>query len=89
MARFAHVPPVPCKPLTPQQDAVARLVARGKTYQQIAAIMGWQRCTAEAYVTAIAQLLPVTADDVDMKPYVRVAVWAYWVYRANPEAGAA
>lgn len=67
---------VPVRELTAKQAQVARLVARGLSYKQIAAALNVAPRTARAHVQAIAILLPETNWPV----YTRVRLWAQVAY---------
>lgn len=65
----------PFKPLTPAQERVANLIARGWGYKQVAQRLRTSPRTVEHHVEAIAGLLP----DDDLSPRERVRIWALCV----------
>lgn len=65
----------PFRPLTPQQERVADLVARGWGAKAIAARLRISPRTVEHYIEEIAALLP----DDDLSPQDRVQLWALCV----------
>ena len=55
-------PPVPARPLSPRQLAVARLCGQGRTYAEIAAALGIKRHTVRHHVKTLGVLLSGTAE---------------------------
>lgn len=72
-------PAQPHRPLTERQEAVAKLLAYGKSYDEIAVELYMARATVQYHVSAIALLLP--SDELEARD--RVLVWAYWTYRKS------
>lgn len=62
----------PFRPLTPAQERVADLLARGWSYKHIAQRLNAQTRTIEHHVENIADLLP----DDGLPPRERVQIWA-------------
>ena len=65
----------PSRPLTPAQERVARLVAEGLTYGEIAAELGCAARTVPAHVEAIALRIPGDAPQ-------RYRIRQWWPRRA-------
>jgi DNA-binding NarL/FixJ family response regulator len=69
LARSLRRPAQPVVTLTPREREVVRLVAEGRTNQQIAAALGGSERTARAYVSNILTKLGLTSR-------TQAAVWA-------------
>jgi FixJ family two-component response regulator len=68
------------RPLTPAQERVARQVATGRSYREIAKRLNLSARTVETYVHRIDDL--IERDDEDSTPYRRVFLWAQAEYRS-------
>ena len=73
----------PTKPPTYRQAQVAKLVAWGHGYKEIAKRLHLSAHTVKRHVDELALQIPAV-DDEDFTPYTRVMVWAYWEYRIKP-----
>lgn len=78
-------PPEPRKPLTEQQEDIARLLAHGKSVRQIAGALAMGESTVDYHIGRIARALQVPVGDPEtqdeMTTLRHVQAWAYWTYR--------
>lgn len=75
-------PPTPATPLTVQQEAVAKCLARGLSVKRIEAVTGMDDSTIRYHIGRIAILLgPPNEDEAELSERDRVFAWAYWTFK--------
>lgn len=77
----------PARPPTYRQAQVAKLIAWGWGYKEIAKELRISFRTVRRHTEELAGLIPIGDEGQhpeQFTPYTRVMVWAYWEYRIKP-----